>query len=90
MLPTQKKKALEALKRLDGLSAKVKTMMNEDAYCPHVLENLLAMHGHIKHIQNQVLNSHLHTCAEQKMKSRTSYDAFIEEIARSIGLSRRS
>jgi len=90
MLPARKKKALDAMKRLNGLATKVRGMIEEDAYCPHILENLLAMNGHIKHIQAEVLNSHLHTCAKKQMKSPKSYDKFIDEISRTIGLSRRS
>lgn len=78
------------MKRLEGLGKKVRVMMEEDAYCPHILENLLAMHGHIKHIQAEVLNSHLHTCAKKQMQTSKSYDKFIDEISRTIGLSRHS
>jgi DNA-binding FrmR family transcriptional regulator len=84
-----KKKALEGMKRLEGLTKKVQTMIESDEYCPHVLENLLAMQGHVKHIQGQVLESHLHTCAQGKMKNAKDYEGFIAEIIRTIGLSSR-
>lgn len=89
MLPEKKKKALEGLKRLEGLTKKVRTMVESDEYCTHILENLLAMHGHIKHVQGQVLESHLHTCAKQKMRSSSDYDGFIADIIRTTGLSAR-
>jgi DNA-binding FrmR family transcriptional regulator len=84
-----KKKALDGMKRLEGLAKKVRTMIDDDAYCPLVLENLLAMEGHIKHVRGEVLESHLHTCAKDKMKKEKDYDGFIAEIIRTIGLSRR-
>lgn len=84
-----KKKALEGVKRLEGLMKKVRAMVENDEYCPHILENLLAMHGHIKHIQGQVLESHLHTCAQEKMKKEKDFDGFIADIIRTIGLSTR-
>lgn len=84
-----KKKALEGIKRLEGLTKKVHSMIEGDEYCPHVLENLLAMQGHIKHVQGQVLESHFHTCAQEKMKKDKDYDGFIAEIIRTIGLSSR-
>lgn len=90
MLPTYKKKALEGLRRLEGLMKKVQTMIEADAYCPHILENLLAMHGHVRHVQGQVLESHLHTCAKDRMKKERDYDHFIAEVVSTIGLSRRS
>ncbi len=64
-------------------------MIDEDAYCVSILENLLAMKGHIEHIQGQVLESHLHTCAKEKMKKEKDYDGFIADIIRTIGLSSR-
>lgn len=78
------------MKRLDGLAKKVVAMIEGGEYCPHILENLLAMNGHIKHVQAQVLESHLHTCAQEKMKKEKDYDGFISEIIRTIGLSNRS
>ena len=84
-----KKKALEGMKRLEGLTAKVRSMIEKDEYCPHVLENLLAMQGHVKHIQGKVLESHLHTCTQEQMKKEKDYNGFIAEIIRTIGLSSR-
>lgn len=84
-----KKKALEGIKRLEGLMKKVHTMIENDEYCPHILENLLAMQGHVKHIQGQVLESHLHTCAKEKIQKEKDYEGFIKEIIRNIGLSSR-
>jgi DNA-binding FrmR family transcriptional regulator len=84
-----KKKALEGLKRLSGLTVKVQEMIAQGEYCPHILENLLAMQGHIKHIQGQVLESHLHTCARDRMKREKDYDGFLAEIVRTIGLTGR-
>lgn len=83
------KKALEGIKRLEGLTKKVRTMLEQDEYCPHILENLLAMNGHVKHVQGQVLESHLHTCARDRMKKEKDYDEFITDIVRAIGLSQR-
>lgn len=77
------------MKRLEGLTAKVRSMIENDEYCPHVLENFLAMQGHMKHVQGQVLESHLHTCAQDKMKKKKDFDGFIAEIIYSIGLSSR-
>jgi len=84
-----KKKALDGMKRLEGLTKKVRLMIENDEYCPLVLEHLLAMQGHIKQIQGEVLESHLHTCTQKKMKSTKDYDIFIADIVRTIGLSRR-
>jgi len=89
MLETHKKKALDALKRLNGLSAKLDTMIENGEYCPDILEMVLAMQGHLKHVQGLVLESHLHTCAPKKLASSSDHDEFIEELLKVIGLSKR-
>lgn len=89
MLPTNKKKALDAIKRLEGLTKKLRSLIEEDAYCPEILSIALAIQGHTKHIQSKVLESHLRTCAPKKLASKTGQDAFIAELLKVIGLSQR-
>jgi DNA-binding FrmR family transcriptional regulator len=84
-----KKKTTDAIRRLEGLTAKLRRMIEDDAYCPKILEIVLAMQGHIDGIQGDVLESHLHTCAAQKLKSPRQKQAFIHELVRVIGLSTR-
>lgn len=84
-----KKKTLAAIKRLEGLTVKLRGQVEEDAYCGQILELALAMQGHIKHIQSAVLESHLHTCAAKKLSTPSDKDAFIKEVINVIGLSRR-
>lgn len=88
MLPDHRQKAIAALKRLNGLSAKLEQMIEADEYCPKILEQALAMQGHIKHVQGLVLESHIHTCAPGKLGSRHE-KAFIDELLKVIGLSKR-
>jgi CsoR family transcriptional regulator, copper-sensing transcriptional repressor len=89
MLPNHKSKALAGLKRLNGLSHKVEELIEEDTYCPEILRNVLAMKGHVDHVQAQVLESHLHTCAPKKLASKTDHDSFVKELLKVIGLSSR-
>jgi len=88
MLTDHKTKALAALKRLNGLSTKVEQLIDEDAYCIEILRNVLAMKGHLEHVQAQVLESHLHTCAKKKIGTKEEKE-FIEELLQVIGLSKR-
>lgn len=90
MLADAKKNSLDAIKRLEGLTRKLRGMVEDDAYCPKVLEITLAMQGHLKHIQGTVLESHLSTCAEKKLTSSREKEAFIRELLAVIGLSKRS
>jgi DNA-binding FrmR family transcriptional regulator len=85
-----KKKTLDAIKRLEGLLGRLRKEVEEDVYCAKILELALAMQGHLKHIQGAVLASHLHTCAQKKLSSPADKDAFITEVIKVVGLSRRS
>ncbi len=89
MLPERKTKSLAALKRLAGLQKKVESMIDADAYCVDILEQILAMQGHLKHIQAQVLESHLRTCAGKRLSSKRDSQAFVQELTQAIGLSQR-
>ena len=84
-----KKKSLEAVKRLEGLTKKLRKLVENDAYCTDILQLALAMQGHVKHIQGAVLESHLHTCAAKKLNSEKDKDVFIAEVLKVIGLSKR-
>ena len=84
-----KKKTLDAIKRLEGLTAKLRKEVENDAYCTKILELALAMQGHIKHIQGAVLDSHLHTCATKKLASPKDKETFIQEVLNVVGLSQR-
>lgn len=90
MLPTHSKKALAALKRLNGLNKKVEQLLQqEDGNCPETLRNVLAMKGHLDHVQALILESHLYTCAPKKLSKGASKKEFIEELIKVIGLSTR-
>jgi len=84
-----KKKTLAAINRLEGLTVKLRKDVEEDAYCTQILELALAMQGHLKHIQAAVLESHLHTCAAKKLASPADKEAFIDEVIKVVGLSKR-
>jgi len=90
MLPDNKKKVLAAIKRLNGLIAKIEEMVQNDAHCPSVLEMALAMKGHIEYIQSQVLASHLQTCAPKRLAEEgRERETFIRELLKIVGLSTR-
>ncbi len=84
-----KQKTLDAVKRLEGLTKKLRSQVEQDDYCADILALALAMQGHLKHIQSAVLESHLHTCAAKKLASPEDKEAFIDEVLSVIGLSRR-
>ncbi len=89
LLADQRKKSIDTLKRMEGLARKVREMLEQDsASCPKILEQVLALMGHVKHLQGLVLESHLQTCAADKLRSKEK-NAFIRELLRAIGHSTR-
>lgn len=82
------KKTLDAIRRMEGLAARLREMVGSDAYCPKILEIALAMQGQLKCVQSAVLENHLHTCAGKKLASKDK-SAFIAELLKVIGLSTR-
>ena len=72
-----------------NLASLLKTMVEQDAYCTKILGIALSMQGHLKHIQGMVLESHLHTCAPKNLSSTKAKQAFISDLLKVIGLSRR-
>ena len=89
MRRSAKKKTLDAIRRLEGLTVKLRKSVEDDTYCARILELALAMQGHLKHVQSAVLRSHLHTCAARKLSSPKAKDMFIEEVIKVVGLSKR-
>lgn len=91
MLPTHKKKVQAAIRRLKGLCNRLEIMIEEDADCPRILELVLAMQGHMKHVQGIILESHIHTCGGKNLstKNKRRKEAFVKELVSVIGLSTR-
>ncbi len=89
MLEPSKKKTIDAIKRIEGLIKKLHASVENDEYCPKVLEQVLAIQGHVDYIQATVLESHLITCAPKKLASKKYKDEFVAELLRVIGLSKR-
>jgi DNA-binding FrmR family transcriptional regulator len=63
-------------------------MIEDDEYCPKLLQIALAMKGHMEHVQGQVLESHLKTCASKNLGTAKE-EQFIDELVKVIGLSTR-
>lgn len=87
-----KKKTLSAIGRLEGLTTRLRTMVEEGDYCPRILEIALAMQGQLKYIHGTVLENHLRTCAAKKLAStsKAEREKCIAELLTIIGLSTRS
>lgn len=62
-----KSKASLALKKSQGTLEKVQTLINEDAYCPDIIQQLDAAIGLIKSARKELLSGHLDHCLEVRL-----------------------
>ncbi len=64
----EKKKALLSIKKAVGINDKVSSMIESDAYCPDVIQQIDAVIGLLKSAKKTLLKGHLDHCLEVKLK----------------------
>lgn len=76
-----KDNVVNRLARAEGHLAKVRSMLEEGAYCPDVIHQSQAVQGALKKVDEIVLQSHLHSCVLKDIKgSRAKKKEMINEI----------
>lgn len=84
--PTAKKaKALKLAKQARGTLEKVIAMMEEDAYCPEIIQQADSVAGLLKSVKKELLAGHLDTCAIHKLKENK--EKAIQELLKIYNLS---
>ena len=63
----QKTKALKLSKSASSTLVKVQTMINEDKYCPEIIQQLNSVSGLIEAVKKELLAGHLNNCFEKKL-----------------------
>lgn len=71
---------VKRLKRARGHLTKVIKMVEEGAYCPDVLLQSSAVQAAIKKADEQILDSHLHTCVVPKLDGKTDEQTINEVL----------
>lgn len=87
-LTTNKKKSQKLSRQAAGILAKVNTMIEADAYCPDVIQQVGAVTGLLRSAEKELLVGHLHHCLEHRMqhdKAKT-----IAELLKIYGLSKNA
>ena len=77
--------ALKLAKQASGTLLKVMQMIDEDKYCPEIIQQIEAVNGLIKSAKRELLQGHLNGCLERKLsedKAKT-----IEELIKIYNLS---
>jgi len=67
MLTTDKQKAALAAKKALGTLNKVLAMIEEDKYCPEIIQQLDSTTGLLRSTREELLKGHLAHCLEHKL-----------------------
>lgn len=68
-LSPNKAKALKSAKQAHGTINKVAQMIEQDAYCPEVIQQVDSAIGLLKTAKRELLAGHLDTCVAHQMTS---------------------
>ncbi len=83
---TVKKQAIDRLARAEGHLKKVRSMVEEDAYCPDVIHQSKAVQAALKKVDELILHGHLHSCVFNEIHgTKSKREKLIEEIVDLFG-----
>jgi DNA-binding FrmR family transcriptional regulator len=77
-------KALLSAKKAQGTLSKVIEMINDDRYCPDIIQQIDAVIGLLKSSKKQMLENHLDHCLATKMQENKKQA--IEELLKIYNL----
>ena len=91
MKSDHKSKLITALKKASGSLQKVQQMIEADAYCIDVMQQVNAVIGLLRNANNRILKNHLETCGHTKMsaKNKKVRDDFVLELMKALDISSR-
>lgn len=87
-LTSNKQRAQKLNRQAAGILSKVSRMIETDAYCPEIIQQVAAVTGLLKSMEKELLVGHLHHCLEQRL--HTDKSKTIQELLRIYDLSKRS
>ena len=62
-----KTKALKVAKQAQGMLAKVIAMIEQDEYCPNIIQQADSVCGFLQSVKRELLSGHLDTCVMKRM-----------------------
>ncbi|MBQ7036703.1 MAG: metal-sensing transcriptional repressor [Clostridia bacterium] len=66
--PEEKKRLINRLSRIEGQIRGIRTMIEEDAYCPDVLNQVSAASSALSAFSRELLSSHIRTCVTEDVQ----------------------
>lgn len=85
ILPTQKEKSLKLAKQARGTLDTVIAMIEDNVYCPEIIQQTDSVMGLLRSVERQLLAGHLDTCVEKRL--REDKTAAIRELMKIYRLS---
>ncbi len=67
--PEIKKNLQVRLRRVEGQVRGLQKMVEDERYCPEILEQMSAVHASLRSIERVLLGGHLQHCATQALRS---------------------
>ena len=84
-LATKKAKSLKLAKQARGTLDKVISMIENDTYCPEIIQQADSVSGLLKSVKKELLAGHLDTCAMDRLKENR--DKAVQELLKIYNLS---
>ncbi len=84
-IPVKKAKALKCAKQAQGTLNKVAQMVEDNHYCPEIIQQVDSAIGLLKTAKRELLAGHLDSCVADQMK--TDKEKAIKELLKIYNLS---
>lgn len=81
-----KEKAQLSARKASGVLQKIVKMIEEDKYCPDIIQQIDAVSGLLKSTKKNLLQGHLDDCLEKRLKE--DKNEAIEELIKIFDLSK--
>lgn len=88
MLSETKKDVIRRMKIAQGQINKVMKMIEEEEYCPDILNQSLAVQNALKQVDAKLLEGHLKTCVKHQMQKGDTTKA-VKELLQIYKLSQK-
>ena len=80
--PEEIKRLIHRLNRIEGQIRGIKNMLDGDAYCPEILNQVAAANAALNAFGRELLAAHIRTCVAQDI--REGHDETIEELLKTL------
>jgi DNA-binding FrmR family transcriptional regulator len=85
-ISSNKAKALKLAKQAQGMLGKVVSMIEQDEYCPLIIQQADSVNGFLQSVKKELMAGHLDSCVMKRMKE--DKEAAIKELMKLYNLSK--